>query len=128
MKTEINEIEINGVKYVPKDSVFSTAESLNGMPYVVCRFYSAGVFAGYLEKKTFEKGETPSVILRKARRLWRWYGAQECTELARTGINNSTDNKICGAIEKIEVFNCIEISYATEAAQKTIEGAPVWKA
>ena len=50
-----NEIEINGIKYVQKDSVKSLsqdAKKLNGKKYVIARTYSAGVFAGYLDKKS----------------------------------------------------------------------------
>ena len=38
--------------------------------YVICRTYSAGVFAGFLESR---KGQ--EVVLTKTRRLWHWQGS-----------------------------------------------------
>ena len=50
--SEINTIKINEVEYVRADSVVNqTANKYDGMKYVICRTYSAGVFAGYLEAK-----------------------------------------------------------------------------
>ena len=46
METELNEITINGVNYVPKGS--ASKEELNCDDYVIVRTQSAGVFAGYL--------------------------------------------------------------------------------
>ena len=62
------EIEINRVKYVPKDSIKEAspmAKSMKGKKYVIARTYSAGVFAGYLDKK-----EGKGAVLLNARRLW----------------------------------------------------------
>lgn len=40
----VNKVELNGVKYVLKDSVTNTiAQSLDGKPFVIVRTYSAGV-------------------------------------------------------------------------------------
>ena len=46
MNQEHNELTINGVIYVPKDSIRTAAEKLDGMEYCMVRTYSAGVFAG----------------------------------------------------------------------------------
>ena len=64
------EIEINGVKYVPKDSIKKMANDSKGLPYVLVRTYSAGVHAGYLSER---KGKEVKLI--KARRIWYWDGA-----------------------------------------------------
>ena len=61
-KTNINEIEINGITYVPKST--KMADSLENMPYVIVRAYLAGVFAGYLEKREGHEG-----IMKHARRI-----------------------------------------------------------
>ena len=51
MDQNIKEIEINGVLYVPKDSVLQMAPKLDGMEYCMVRTHSAGVFAGYIESR-----------------------------------------------------------------------------
>ena len=54
-----DEIEINGVKY---ERIISKQE-IESFPYVIVRTYSAGVFAGSLEKRIGQE-----VVLRNARR------------------------------------------------------------
>ena len=51
MKTDINEVEINGVVYVQKGASNTLAQKMDGMEYCIVRTYSAGVFAGYVEKR-----------------------------------------------------------------------------
>ena len=47
------EITIDWVVYIPKsEAKQEKAVSLKGLPYKIVRTYSAGVFAGYLKKKT----------------------------------------------------------------------------
>ena len=58
-------ITIDDVKYVRADSVQPQAQLKDGMKYIICRTYSAGVFAGYLESRNGQE-----VVLRNARRLW----------------------------------------------------------
>ena len=86
-KTSINEIEVNGIVYVPKDSQ-KQAESLDGMPYVIVRTYSAGVFAGFLESKNGQEG-----VIRKARRIWYWSGAASLSQLAMSGTSDPDNCK-----------------------------------
>ena len=77
MKTEVNEISINGVVYVPKGEDRQRAESLDGMQYQIVRTYSAGVFAGYVASRNGQE-----VVIKKARRLWYWAGAASLSQLA----------------------------------------------
>ena len=58
------EIEINGIKYVPKGSIAGKpAKTLKGKKYVIARTYSAGVFAGYLDRRV-GKSERTTLFLR----------------------------------------------------------------
>ena len=66
----IETIEINGVKYVKKDSLNQTAEQFDGMEYCIVRTYSAGVFAGYIKSRN---GQECTII--NSRRIWYWKGA-----------------------------------------------------
>ena len=49
MEINHNEVEINGVKYIRKDSVIES--KLNTENYVIIRTYSSGVFAGTLVER-----------------------------------------------------------------------------
>lgn len=123
MEQEINEIEINGITYIPKDSVAQMATKLAGMEYCMVRTYSAGVFAGYVENR-----DGKEVVLRKARRIWRWAGAMELCQLSVDGTNNPDECRFSVPVDKVILTEVIEIIPTTEKAQKSIEGVPVWKA
>ena len=120
MKTETNEIEINGIKYVTKDSV-SKIEKPSGN-YVVIRTYSAGVHAGYLKSR-----DGKEVTLTSARRLWYWKGAASLSQLAGDGTSNIEACKFPAAIAEITLTEAIEIIPCTEKAKSLIEGAKEWK-
>ena len=126
MKTEINEIEINGITYVQKDAAI-TASDEDGLPYVIVRAQSAGVFAGYLVKEEDVLSGT-KCTLKNVRRLWYWSGAASCSDLARKGVSNPKECKFTAPNSEIKISNCIEILKATEEARKSIEGVGVWQA
>lgn len=117
-------ILIDGKEYIPKDSVSSSekAEKLDKMPYVIVRSYSAGVFAGYLEKRTGKE-----VILRKARRLWYWAGAASLSQLATDGTTKPNECKFPCEVTKIEILEAIEILEVTKKAQESITSVKVWQ-
>lgn len=124
MESKINEIEINGVKYIEKSTVaIEQAKELDGLKYVLIRADRAGVFVGYLEK---EEGST--VVLRESRRLWYWSGAASLSQLAVDGVSNPSDCKIPVTVKKQKILGVIEIIDVTKKAQKSIEGVKEWKA
>ena len=123
MEPSINEIEINGVKYVKKGSEEVFATLTDGLDYVIIRADRAGVFAGYLESR-----DGTEVVLRNVRRLWYWSGAASLSELANKGVKNVSACKFPAPNKKIIVTGLIEIIPATEIARKIIEGVPVWEA
>ena len=118
-KTEINEIELNGVAYVRKDS--QRFDKPKG-DYVVVRTYSAGVHAGYLKS---EKGK--EVTLTDTRRLWYWKGAASLSQIAGAGISKITECKFPAAIAEIRLKDAIEVIPCTDKAKVIIEGAEEWK-
>jgi len=122
METKMTEIEINGIKYVPKDS-YQPAVSSDGLPYVVIRADRAGVFAGYLKEK-----KPDEVTLVNVRRLWYWSGAVSCSQLAEKGTSKPKDCKFTAPNREITIKNWIEILPASVEAQKSIEGVAVWQA
>lgn len=89
--------------------------------FVICRTYSAGVFAGYLDSR-----EGKEVVLTNARRLWYWDGAASLSQLAMEGTKKPKTCKFPVAIDRVELTEAIEILDVTPEAQKSIEGVPVW--
>lgn len=120
---ENERIVINGVEYVRADSIPSVpAEPLDGMPYCMVRTYSAGVFAGYIEKR-----QGKEIELRKARRIWYWDGAASLSQLATDGTNKPENCKFPCTVDKVILTEAIEIIPITEKAKKSIEEVPVWQ-
>ena len=120
-----NEIDVNGNKYVLKSSIKTTpkpANNLKGKPYVIVRTFSAGVFAGYLDKRV---GREATIL--QARRIWYWEGANSLSQLAIDGVLYPDKCKFPEEVNKIEVTEAIEILDVTEKARLSISSVPVWK-
>jgi len=122
MEQKINEIEINGVTYIQKDSINQVAPKLDGMEYCMVRTYSAGVFAGYIESR-----DGKEAVLRNARRIWKWAGAASLSQLATDGTSSPNNCKFPTPVDKVILTEVIEIIPITEKAKKSIEGVPLWK-
>ncbi len=93
------------------------------MKYVIVRTYSAGVFAGYLQERNGRE-----VILRNARRLWRWEGAASLSQLAMEGTKKPFECKFPCEVDQVELLEPIEILDVTKEARISIESVPVWEA
>ena len=125
-EVNVKTLTINGIEYVPKDSVNQMAPSYNGMKYVIIRTYSAGVFAGYLESRTSTVAGI-EVVLRNARRLWMWDGAASLSELCMSGTSKPSNCKFPEPVDRVELL-AIEILDVTDKAQKSIQAVKIWKA
>ena len=90
--------------------------------YVIVRTYSAGVFAGELESRTGQE-----VVLRNARRIWYWSGAASLSQLATDGTKDPLNCKFPCVVDRVELFQAIEILDVTEAAKKSIQAVAVWQ-
>ena len=117
MNTEVNTMTVNGVEYVRADSVQNDApsEKLDGMPYVIIRTYSAGVFAGYLKSRNGKE-----VVLVQARRLWYWKGAASLSQLAMEGVKHPSGCKFPCPVDEIILTEAIEVISTTKAAQTAL--------
>lgn len=120
-------INVNGVEFIEKsyyDSLIEErkAEMLDDMEYCIVRTYSAGVFAGYVEKR-----EGKEVTLRKARRIWYWDGANSLSQLAVDGTLKPENCKFAVEVNKILVLEAIEIIPCTEKARLSITEVEEWK-
>lgn len=124
MKLDASEIEVNGVKYVPKNSKEShiMAKNTNGLNYVIVRSQAAGVFAGYLSKK-----EGSEVTLLESRRIFYWTGAATLSQLSIDGTSNPSKCQFPEAISVHTILQTIEILPVTEKAKQSIESVKVWK-
>ena len=124
LRTKPTTIIVDGIEYVEKSTIQENkmANKLNGLEYVMCRTYSAGVFAGYLQERNGQE-----VTLLNARRIWSWAGAASLYQLAMDGTSKPNDCKFPKEVEKVILLQTIEIIPITENAQKSIQGVPEWK-
>jgi len=119
-----NEIVIDGATYVPKSSVKSMPQkSKKGLTYCVVRTYSAGVFAGWYDRK--HKGMSGTVF--DARRIWYWEGAASLSQLANEGVKSPDKCKFAQAVREVDLKEIVEVIPCTETAKKNIEDVKEWK-
>lgn len=119
---KMNEIEVNGKKYILASSVKGKREEIKNDKYVMCRTYSAGVFAGYLKSR-----EGKEVVLRDARRIWYWEGAASLSQLAQEGTSNPNKCKFPCPVDEVILTECIEMIPISAKAKESIESVPEWK-
>ena len=123
MKTELNEVEINGEKYVKKGSDCVQATKLDGLDYVIVRSRNHGVLAGYLVKYS---GQTVELI--NSRRVWYFKGCETLEELAKYGTKKINECKIAPLITLPEIMlEACGIIYCSEESRKCIEGSNEWR-
>lgn len=114
-----NKITINGIEYVEATSFETKPDSA----YCIVRTYSAGVFAGYIESRNGRE-----VVMRQARRLWKWAGAASLSQLAMEGVSKPKECKFPCEVNRVTLTEVIEILECTESARASIAAVEVWKA
>ena len=120
MQANVNEIEINGVAYVPRHSVAVIPETIDN--WVIVRSKNAGVFMGEIHARNQQE-----VTLSNARRLWYWDGACSLSQLAMEGTAKPENCKFAMPVRSITVFGVIEIIPVTQTAFDSISGVEAWK-
>lgn len=117
-------ITIDGIKYIPLSEATSgkPAKSLKGKPYVIVRTRSAGVYAGYLDKRV----GTEATVL-NARLLYYWEGAASLSQLSQEGVKVPSACKFPMEVPSIELMDVISVFPCTEEARLSIAGVSVWK-
>jgi hypothetical protein len=123
---EKNEIKIDGIEYVRKDSIKSMQNkqiSKKGLTYCIIRTYSAGVFAGWINKSF--KGMEATIY--NSRRLFYWKGACSLSQLANDGVKNPTECQFAQVVPETKLTQIIEVIPITEQAKKVIDGVAVWQ-
>jgi hypothetical protein len=119
-----NTITIDGKEYILKSSIktqSTKAKPMKNMPYVIIRTYSAGVFAGYLEKRVGKEAK-----IQLARRLWYWKGANSLSELAVKGVKFPAECKFSKPVNT-EVTEVIEVLEVSEIAKQSIALVKEWE-
>ena len=117
-----NTIKIDEVEYVRVDAVQTHAASKDGLTYCIIRSYSAGVWAGWVDLNKY--GE--QMLVKDARRLWRWWSEFTLSALATTGIKpgKEKENKYAMPVAEVYLTNVIELIPCTEVAKKQIVEQP----
>ena len=124
---ELETIKLNNIEYVRKDQLSEKdldekAESIDGLPYVIVRTYSAGVHAGYLKSRNGKEVE-----LLKSRRFYQWYGSSTLSQFAQSGTSHPGKCKFPEAVDRLILTEAIEILDVTSKAKETIDKVAVWK-
>ena len=110
---KVKRVRINRGYVEPRTE--KTEDELKGK-YCIIRTYSAGVHAGYLESRNGKE-----VVLRDARRLWRWAGAFTLSEISIDGVSKPEECKFSAAVDKILLTEAIEIIPCTKKAENCIK-------
>lgn len=118
----IEQVEKGNMKL--DDEVFTGRQQFDveGQKYVIVRTYSAGVFAGYIESRNGQE-----VVMRNARRIWRWSGASSLSQLAEEGTKSPDNCKFPCEVDRVELLQVIEILDVTPRAEASIKGVKVWR-
>ena len=123
MGKELKTIQVSEETYeLIKEQLQEEKKDYENLPYVILRTYSAGVHAGYLEKR-----EGKEAILRGCRNIWYWDGACGLTQLAQDGTSAPNNCKFTVELDKKELTEVIEVLHCTDKAKKSIQGVKSWK-
>jgi hypothetical protein len=113
---------LKGKIMAKKTTKTATKKTTTRGEYVIIRADRAGVFAGYLERRSGSE-----VVLRNARRIWYWDGAASLSQLATDGTSAPQNCKFPCTVARITILGVIEVIPATAKAQKSIEGVAIWQ-
>ena len=123
-KIKVNEVEINGEVYVKKSDMPSQpAEVLDGKEYCIVRTYSAGVFAGYIDRDSIKD---QSATVYQARRIWYWAGAASLSQLSVDGTSKPDACKFPCEVAEVTLTQIIEVIPCTEKARTSINEVKAW--
>ena len=89
--------------------------------YIICRTYSAGVFAGTLISR---KGQ--EAVLKNARRLWYWDGAASLSQLSQDGVAKPENCKFPCEVPSVVLTQAIELLPVSRRARKSIAQVAMW--
>lgn len=94
-----------------------------GREYCIVRTYSAGVFAGLIDRKVKGKENT----VHNAIRIWYWDGAASLSQLANEGTKKPENCKFAQKVAEVDLKEIIEIIPCTKKAIESIQNVKVWE-
>jgi hypothetical protein len=119
----MSSIKINDIEYIPASEVqqeVKLSEKVKWLTHCIVRTYSAWVWAWYVDLK--KVGEI--MIVKEARRLWRWNSQFTLSELAQKWFGKSPENnKYAIPVSEVYLTNIIEIIPTSENAKNQITNA-----
>jgi hypothetical protein len=120
----VNEIELNGIQYVKKDSISTSVKAINtqGLRYCVIRTVYAGVHTGFLKERNGDE-----CTLLQARRIWKWDGAATLSQLSVDGVKKPDTCKMPCEVDEIDLIGVIEVIPTTKKAMESIRSVKVWQ-
>ena len=121
---KVEEMVIDGITYVPKESVAKMSESVDGMEYCVVRTYSAGVHIGYV--KEFGDKHPQHAKLINSRRLHYWANACSLSQVAIDGVD-ADGSRVAIELPKIELTDVVEVIQCSEKAANFFKTVEAWK-
>lgn len=115
--TKLKTITLDGVDYVRKDQIKSTApDELDGLKYAVVRSRNQGVMSGYVVDIS---GQV--VTLKRARQLWKWNSKFTLVELAESGVNLSDNCKFSEeSSQEVIMLEACGVIYCSETGGQSI--------
>lgn len=115
-------INIDGVEYIAAKDLKEKAPNVKGLTYCIVRTYSAGVWAGYVDLKKVDK----QMVVKDARRLWRWWSEFTLSALATTGMKEGKEkeNKYAMPVDEVFLTEVIELIPCTKKSQEQIVNHP----
>jgi len=127
MEANLNEIIINGISYIRKDRVENIPAKLDGKTYCIIRTYSAGVFAGFINRTDALNSPYQSATIYNSRRIHWWEGAASISQVSQEGFKKLDACRIAMVVPEEDLRRIIEVIPCTEVAKNQIEGAKEWK-
>ena len=95
---------------------------IESLDYCIVRTYSAGVFAGYVDRNI--KGKELTVY--EAVRLWQWFGAS-LSQVSVDGFVDPDKCKIAITVSEVDLKEVIEIIPCTIKAKESIIKVRRWQ-
>lgn len=121
-KIDISEETLNDL--IKNLKTKESPDKIKGLTYCIIRTYSAGCFAGYIDRERENKKEG---TVFKARRLWYWSGAFTLSTIAMEGVENIDECKFPCEVDELDLSEIIEVLRATKKAQDSINKVKIWK-
>ena len=121
---EKTNVIIDGKEYILKSSIDTKQKAISkkGMEFCIVRTYSAGVWAGYINRKL----NKPENVVYEATRLWQWFGAT-LSQIANDGFVDPSKCKIPEAVPEVSLTMIIEVIPCSKKAQESIINIKKWK-